>query len=414
MGQWPIALSQLTRTAFTDRSFNILSTPAYVLDEELLKSNLTLLKQIQDRLDCKIILAQKAFSCFAAYPLIANYLPGTTSSGLFEAELAREEFPNGEVHVYSAAYRPGEVERLVEFCDHILFNSFSQWQRHVPIIDQANSRRSKPLSVGLRLNPEYSEQEHDMYDPASAHSRLGIKLRDFERGVEQYGLAGISFLHFHTLCEQGAEALHNTLEVIESNFGKYFSEIDMLNLGGGHHLTRADYNLEMLASDIRHLQEKYDLEIYLEPGEAVVLDCGYLVAEVLDIVGDADQIAILDTSATCHMPDVLEMPYRPRCFRPQAYGESEYQLAGEAGEYQYTYLFGGPTCLAGDVFNKYSFENPLQIGDKVVFCDMALYSFVKNNTFNGMPLPALVWRKSDDSYQIIREFNYHDFKGRLS
>ena len=415
MGQWPISLSQQTRSAFTDRSFSGFNTPAYVIDEELLVSNLKLLKQVRERIGAKILLAQKAYSCFATYPLIARYLSGTTASGLFEAKLAKEEFPDGEVHVYSAAYRPGEVEELAEFCDHIVFNSFEQWQRCLPILNDASIRRERPIEVGLRINPEYSEQEYSMYDPAASGSRLGIRHSEFVKGVEKYGLEGISFLHFHTLCEQGAEPLHNTLKVVEEKFGSYLKQLKALNLGGGHHLTRADYNLDLLAADVEHLKESYDLEIYLEPGEAVVLDCGYLVASVLDIVGSDEEIAILDTSATCHMPDVLEMPYRPRCFKlSYDLTDNTYPLAGEAGAYKHTYLFGGPTCLAGDVFNKYSFPEPLSIGDKVVFCDMALYSFVKNNTFNGMPLPALVLRKDDDTYQVIKAFDYQDFKMRLS
>ncbi len=418
------AKSQKFSTASLDRSFALKHTPAYVIDLELLEDNLRLLAEVKQKAGCKIILAQKAYSLPHTYPLIAKYLDGTTASGSNEALLASEFFADGEIHVYSAAYGLEEITQLAQFCDHILFNSFEQWVRFRSVIEQARKERTSPLHVGLRVNPEYTEQEHAMYDPAGSFSRLGITEAKFAQGVEQYGLDGIDTLHFHTLCEQNSDALANTVKVFCAKFGKYFKQIKHLNLGGGHHITRKDYDLALLIQTVQELKTTYDVEVYLEPGEAVVLDCGFLVSQVLDIVENDKQIAILDTSATCHMPDVLEMPYRPRCFLlkqpaevaadPRLASENSYQLAGEAGEYAHSYLFGGPTCLAGDVFNEYSFTEPLQIGDRVVFCDMALYSFVKNNTFNGMPLPDIVVRQEDDSYQVIRHFTYEDFKKRLN
>ena len=372
--------------------FSSLQTPCYVVDEALLERNLVILKQVIDRTGCKILLAQKAFSMFACYPLIGSYLNGTTASGLFEARLGKEEM-GGETHIFSPAYREDEIDEILSLCDHVIFNSFSQWEKY----------RDKVLasgkSAGLRLNPEYSTQDHAIYDPCSPGSRLGITLKKFRPDL----LDGIEGLHFHTLCEQDAAPLVETVAVVEEKFGPWLSQMKWLNFGGGHHITRPGYDIDALVSCVSRVQERYGVQVYLEPGEAVSLNAGFLVSTVLDVLENSGNIAVLDTSAACHMPDVLEMPYRP----PIAGG-------GGLGEKAYDYRLGGPTCLAGDVIGDYSFDEPLSPGSRVVFCDMAIYSMVKNNTFNGMNLPAIYLKKQDGSIQLVRKFGYEDFKTRLS
>lgn len=367
-------------------------TPCYIVEEELLEKNLKILKQVSDATGCHILLAQKAFSMFYFYPLIDQYLAGTTASGLFEARLAHEKI-KGENHVFSPAYQEDEFEEIASICDHILFNSFAQWKKY------GKQALAKGKECGIRINPECSTQEHGIYDPCSVGSRLGTTLKNFEPDQ----LEGICGLHFHTLCEQNVDALETTLAAVEAKFGKWMHQMKWINFGGGHHITRADYDVEKLISCIRRVQETYHVEVYIEPGEAVALNAGFLVASVLEIVENDKKIAILDTSAACHMPDVIEMPYRPNVIN-----------AGAAGEKPYTYTFGGPTCLAGDIIGEYSFDEPLKIGDRVVFCDMAIYSMVKNNTFNGMKLPAIAAAKKDGTLQIVRSFGYEDFKMRLS
>lgn len=364
-------------------------TPAYVVDQDLLIKNLEILKSVQDRTGCHILLAQKAFSMFYFYPLIGRYLKGTTASSLYEAKLGKEEM-GGETHIFSPAYLEGEFDEVLSLCDHIVFNSFAQWKKY----------KGKALgkSCGLRINPECSTQDHAIYDPCSPGSRLGISVSAFEGE----NLDGIEGLHFHTLCEQNADALQKTLEAVEKKFGRFLYQMKWLNFGGGHHITRADYDIGTLVSCILHMKEKYDLEIYLEPGEAVALNVGFLVTRVEDIVQNGMDIAILDTSAACHMPDVIEMPYRPPLLD-----------SGLPGEKAYTYRLGGPTCLAGDIIGDYSFDRPLQIGDKLVFGDMAIYSMVKNNTFNGVRLPDIAV-KDEMGVHVVKRFGYQDFKGRLS
>lgn len=376
-----------------------LRTPYYLVDEALLTENLEILKDISERSGCKILLAQKAFSMFYAYPLLKKYLSGSAASGLFEARLGHEEF-GGETHVFSAAYREDEFEDILRYADHIVFNSPSQVKKYGDRAKRAGK------SIGLRLNPECSTQEgHAIYDPCSPGSRLGTAKKnfgsagDFESGI----LPLLDGFHFHTLCEQNSDALETTLEAVEEKFGPYLSGLKWLNLGGGHHITRQDYDREKLISLILKLREEYGLEIYLEPGEAVVLNAGFLVSTVLDRMENGVEIAILDTSAACHMPDVLEMPYRP----PVRDG-------GGPGEKKYTYRLSGPTCLAGDVIGDYSFDTPLEEGKQVIFCDMALYTMVKNNTFNGMPLPSIVYRDTGGNLRLVKEFGYEDFKNRLS
>lgn len=370
--------------------FREINTPAYVLDEAGLVRNLEILADVQRRTGCKILLAQKAFSMFSVYPLIAKYLSGTTASGLYEAKLGREEF-GGEVHVFCPAYKESEIGEIAEICDHIVFNSVRQLMRF------KDSCAGK--SLGLRINPECSTQEEPIYDPCAEGSRLGVRLCDFDESVLPY----IDGLHFHTLCEQNSDALEQTLAAVEERFGKFLHQMKWLNFGGGHHITRPDYDIEKLCALITREQEKYGVQVYLEPGEAIALRAGWLVTEVMDIVRNGTDIAILDASAACHMPDVLEMPYRPPLY-----------LSGKAGEKEHTYRLASRTCLAGDVIGDYSFDEPLEIGDRLCFEDMAIYSMVKNNTFNGMPLPDIAILHTDGSYEVVKSFGYEDFKERLS
>lgn len=372
---------------------NQVPTPAYVIDEAKLVNNLEILKSVQERTGCKVLLAQKAFSMYATYPLISQYLAGTTASGLYEAKLGREEF-GGEVHVFAPAFKDADLEEILEIADHVVFNSERQLRKHV------DKCRAAGVSVGLRINPECSTQdEHALYDPCAAGSRFGVRIDQFSEDL----LGLVDGLHFHTLCEQNSDDLKTTLEAVEAKFGPYLHRIKWLNMGGGHHVTREDYDLELLVSSIQHIQEKYGLEVYIEPGEAIALNAGYLVTEVLDIVENGIETLVLDASATCHMPDVLEMPYRP----PLRHGF-------EAGEKAFTYRLSSNTCLTGDIIGDYSFEKPVQIGDKLYFEDMAIYSFVKNNTFNGIGLPSLVLMDQTGDCRIIKSFGYEDFKGRLS
>lgn len=370
-----------------------LNTPYFLVDEGLLKKNLELLRQVQQEAGCKILLAQKAFSMFACYPLISQYLAGTTASGLYEARLGREEFP-GEVHVFSPAYREEEFQALLGLADHFVFNSPSQLRKYAQRAKEAGKQ------VGLRVNPECSTQEgHAIYDPCAPGSRLGTTLANFDESL----LPLLDGLHFHTLCEQNSDDLETTARAFEEKFGKYLHGLKWVNFGGGHHITRPDYDIERLVRTIEHFRDTYGVQVYLEPGEAVVYHAGFLVASVLETLHNGMDIAILDTSAACHMPDVLEMPYRPPLWQ-----------SGEPGEKAHTYRLGGPTCLAGDIIGDYSFDQPLQEGDRLVFEDMALYTMVKTNTFNGMPLPAILWRDEQGQGWLVKEFGYEDFKNRLS
>ena len=370
------------------------ATPAYVIDEKQLIHNLEILKGVQDRTGCSILLAQKAFSMYACYPLIAKYLKGAAASGLFEARLAYEEFP-GENHVFNPAFQDKEFSELLQYCDHFVFNSVTQWKKF----------RERALAAhkecGLRINPEYSTQDHAIYDPCSPLSRLGARISE----IQPEELEGLTGFHFHTLCEQGAEPLAETLEAVEEKFGKYLPQLKWINFGGGHHITKEGYNIPLLEKCINRMQEKYGLKVYLEPGEAVALNAGFLVTEVLELIEGPERempVAILDASAACHMPDVIEMPYRPPLFN-----------SGEEGEKTYSYMLAGATCLAGDNIGIYSFDEPLQCGQRLVFGDMAIYTMVKNNTFNGMALPDIYYVDSQDELKCIKKFAYENFKCRL-
>lgn len=373
--------------------FEELPTPSFIVDEALLEKNLKILQGIMKRTGAKIILAQKAFSMFHLYPMISQYLSGTTASGLYEARLGYEEMGK-ENHIFSPAYRDEEMDEIISICDHIIFNSFSQLEKFKERVLKAEKK------IGLRINPECSTQNsHEIYDPCSPGSRLGVTIDQFRPEL----LNGVSGLHFHTLCQQNADDLEVTLNAVEEKFGNWLTQMEWINFGGGHHITRQDYDIPLLEKCIKRMQTTYGLEVYLEPGEAVALNAGYLVTTILDTIKNGIDIAILDASATCHMPDVLEMPYRPPLFG-----------SGKVGEKPYLYRLGGPTCLAGDIIGDYSFDQPLKIGDRLIFGDMAIYSMVKTNTFNGMPLPAIAIKKKNGDYQLVRKFGYEDFKMRLS
>ena len=431
-----------------------ISTPAYVINEKRLRENLEILKDVQERSGAKILLAQKAYSAYQTYPLLASYLSGATASGIFEARLAHEEFKTSdgkkcENHVYEPAYKDSDMEELCNICDHVVFNSISQLEHHRSVWEKYVSEGK--IKVGLRINPELSaEDAHEIYDPCSPGSRLGIRNENMPDDLPE----GVSGLHFHNLCEQGFEPLEETFLKVERDFFRFFpapripddydgfilrtmgfelsdtsydeevaldnipvdtdeldaelgvsglNKISWINLGGGHHITREDYDREGLIKLVLYIREKYGIEVYLEPGEAIALDAGYLVTTVMDVV-DTDRIPvlILDASASCHMPDVIEMPYRPPL------KDSE-----EPGEMNYTYRLSSMTCLAGDVIGDYSFETEKKPGDKLFFEDMAIYSFVKNNTFNGMPLPDIDIMHEDGEVEVLRRFSYEDFKNRL-
>lgn len=369
-------------------------SPSYLVDERLLKRNLEILNSVQQRTGCDILLALKGFSMFSTFPLVSKYLKGVTSSSLFEARLGFEEFGK-EVHAYAPAYAEHEIDEYVKYIDHIVFNSFDQLNKYKEKIQSLY----KHISIGLRVNPGYSEVETELYDPCAVNSRLGIPFDQF-RPDELDGVEGI---HFHAMCEQNSDVLERILVHFEEKYGKYLHNMKWVNFGGGHHITRPDYDVEKLVHLINSFKEKYDVQVILEPGEAIALNTGYLVTTVLDIVKNGMDIAILDTSATCHMPDVLEMPYRPQIIG-----------ASTPNDKPYTYRLGGMTCLAGDVIGDYSFDEPLKPGDKIVFTDMAHYTMVKNHMFNGVNLPSICLFNEEEGIKVVREFHYEDYRNRLS
>ncbi len=375
-----------------------LHTPYYVIDRDRLEENLKVLRGVMDRTGCRILLAQKAFSCYAVYPLISQYLCGATASGLFEARLCHEEMPGRENHIFSPAFREEDMPEILSICDHIVFNSIRQLELYGKRAKEAG------LQVGLRINPQISTQpaEHAIYDPCAKGSRLGVTLEEFRKASADL-VALLDGLHFHTLCEQNSDDLETTLNGFEGQFREWLPQMKWVNFGGGHHITRADYDIPRLERCINRMSQGYGLMVYLEPGEAIALNAGYLHTQVLEVQHHAGamDIAILDTSAACHMPDVLEMPYRPPL-----------RDSGLPEEKVYTYRLGGPTCLSGDIIGEYSFDAPLKEGQTLIFEDMAIYSMVKNNTFNGMPLPAIYLKQGSD-YTLLKSFTYADFKSRL-
>ena len=371
--------------------FETLPTPCYVLDEGRLLENLRILKQLQDDTGCKILLAQKAFSMFCEYPMMREYLSGTTASSLYEARLGKEEM-GGETHIFAPAYRDEDFDEVAAICGHVVFNSFTQLEKY--------RGRCKSASIGLRINPECSTQEHAIYDPCAPGSRLGITAESFRPEL----LNGVEGLHFHTLCEQNADDLVLTLNAVEAKFRSWLPQMKWLNMGGGHHITREGYDRALLKNCICRMRDKYGLEIYLEPGEAVALNAGYFITEVLDVVENSGVTSlILDGSAACHNPDVLEMPFRPPV-----------EGAGLPNEKAYTYRLTACTCLAGDIFGDYSFDTPVKIGDNLRFNNFAIYTMVKNNSFNGMRLPSIAVMDVNGDCRIVRSFGYEDFKCRLS
>jgi len=375
-----------------------LPSPCFVVDEVAVEENLRVLARVQRESGAKVLLALKAFSMFSLAPLVARYLSGTCASGLHEARLGREEF-GGEVHTFCAAFTERDLQQVLQISDHVVFNSCSQWDRFRAMALAAQERRPG-LEFGLRVNPEHSEGKVALYDPCAPGSRLGIPLSQ----LRPEALDGISGLHMHTLCEQDFPPLQRTVAAFEERFGPFIQRMRWINFGGGHHITRSDYQVDELIDMLVRFRERHGVQLYLEPGEAIAYHCGVLVSEVLDLTWNGVAQAILDTSATCHMPDVIEMPYRA-----QVIG------AGESGEHGHTYRLGGQTCLAGDVLGDYSFPEPLRVGQRLMFEDMAYYTMVKTTTFNGINLPAIaIWNSDTDEIRVVREFGYDDFRGRLS
>jgi len=424
--------------------YDELSTPAYIVQEGALKKNLEILKDVEDSTGCRILLAEKAFSMFKVYPLIAEYLAGTTASGLYEAKLSYEEFCRkaddagmagsaadssttgvcAENHVFEPAYKISEMKELCEICDHIYYNSLSQLELHRSIWEPY--QKAGKLKVALRINPEHSTQEgHEIYDPCAVGSRLGIRRALLPEKLPD----GVSGLHFHTLCEQGVEPLIETFRSVEEKFSSQLHQISWINMGGGHHITKADYDVQKLKDFLNEVKAKYDIDIYLEPGEAIALNAGTLITKVLDIVETEDMPTfIMDASAACHMPDVLEMPYTPPLFGALKSGMEEYleeknwgsadgRSEGKTESEGVWVRLASRTCLAGDVIGIYKLPFLPKVGDILTFGDMAIYSMVKNNTFNGMSLPDIVLEHDtadDDRYELVKSFGYKDFKERLS
>lgn len=374
-------------------------TPYYLIDEAALERNLKILASVRKRAGVKILLAQKAFSAFDTYPLIAKYLDGTTASGIYEARLAHEEMPTRENHVFNPAFTDEEFAEVTKWCDHIVLNSVSQTRRFTRLLNRLTAQSLNRPSLGLRVNPGYSEVSTEIYNPCVKGSRLGVP-RAF---IQEGDLDGVEGLHFHTMCEQGADVLARTLPHFEEKFGEFLPQMKWVNFGGGHHITKKGYDIALLVKTLKDFRKRHpNLEVYLEPGEAIALNAGTLVTSVREVFDYGMPIAILDASAECHMPDVIEMPYRPPI-----------KGAGKPGEKRYTYRLGGPTCLAGDVIGDYSFARRLKPGDEVVFGDMAIYTMVKNNTFNGMPLPSIAIKRKSGRIGLLRAFGYEDFKRRL-
>ena len=396
-------MENLERFPFTqyqscEEAFRKLPTPCYVLDEKQLMRNGRIMAEVAKRTGARFLLAQKAFSNYDLYPVLAPYMAGTEASGLYEARLGKEELPHKENHVFCAAYRQDEFPELLSYADHIIFNSPNQLKQFGPIAKSAGK------SIGLRINPEFSTQEgHDIYNPCAPGSRLGTTREQWDSQMTEEDMLLLDGIHFHTLCEQDAEDLASTLDAVADKFGDILPRMKWINFGGGHHVTREGYHIPLLEECIRRAQDEWGVTVYLEPGEAWALNAGYLLTTVLDLSKNGDtNLAILDMSAACHTPDVIEMPYRPPLFQ-----------AGEPGEKAICYRLGGPTCLSGDVIGDYSFDHPLSAGELLIFGDMAIYTTCKNNTFNGMPLPGIWVLRANGELEELRSFCYEDFKMRL-
>ena len=375
-------------------NYDNIDTPVYICEEKLLEKNLKLLDYVQKQSGAKIILALKGFAMHSTFPLVKKYLKGCTASGLHEAKLAHEYF-KGEVHTYSPAFKDTDIEEIAKISDYIVFNSSSQLIKYKDIVKNINPT----ISISLRINPEVSFSPKEIYNPCGLYSRLGVTIANFDESVMQY----IDGLNFHALCEQNVDALEEVLFKFEANFSKYFKNLKYINFGGGHHITKQGYDVDKLIQIIKTFRDKYRVEVYLELGEAVAWESGVLVSSVLDIVDNGRKIAILDTSAEAHMPDTLSMPYR-----------ADVRDSDETNKKKYTYILAGNTCLAGDIMGSYSFDKPLEVGQKIIFEDQIHYTFVKNTTFNGIKLPSLAILRQNGTFDIIKEFNYEEYKGRLS
>ncbi len=376
-------------------NYDNLPSPSYVCDLTRLEKNLKLLAHVKDESGAKVILALKGFAMWSTFGLVRQYLDGATASGLHEAKLAYEEM-KGEVHTYSPAFKEEEIEEIASISDHIVFNTPSQLRRFAAKAKAVNPK----ISVSLRVNPEFSSSPVDLYNPCGIYSRLGTTKKNFDESI----LDQLDGLNFHALCEQNVDALEGVLAAFEEKFGAYIDGMKYINFGGGHHITRKDYDVEKLIEVIKGFKARHNnVEVYLEPGEAVGWQTGELVATVLDVFENGMNVAILDTSAEAHMPDTLAMPYR-----------ADVRGSGEAGEKAYTYRLGGNTCLAGDIMGDYSFDAPLQVGDRIIFEDQIHYTFVKNTTFNGIKLPSLVLVTQEGEVEVVKEFGYPDYKNRLS
>lgn len=390
----------IDRKGWKSSDFSAVETPCYVVNLRKLEENLKILDSVQRATGSKILMAVKGFSMFSVFPLLRKYLPGVEASSPHEARLCREEFGK-EVHVFSPSYTAENIQEYLRYADHLVFNSFSQWKLCRDIIKKFHQKSKRKVSCGIRVNVEHSEVEIPLYDPSRPRSHFGVTLANFE----PENLDGIEGLHFHNLCELGADALERTLAAFEAKFGAFLPQMKWVNFGGGHHITRADYDVSLLCRILTDFKKKYPhLEVYLEPGEAIALNAGVLVGSVVDIAHNGMDIAVLDISPTCHMPDVLEIPYTPALL-----GATIGEQAG-----QHPYQLVGSTCLTGDVIGTYSFPRRLRMGQKLVFLNMAIYTMVKNNTFNGVNLPSIAILDDDGTIRVIRRFGYQDFKGRLS
>ncbi|GAA9919374.1 carboxynorspermidine decarboxylase [Helicobacter pylori] len=403
------------------KKYSAIPTPCYVLESERLEKNAKILEIVRQQSGAKVLLALKGYAFWREFGILRQKLNGCCASGLYEAKLAFEEFggreSQKEICVYSPAFKEAEMSAILPLATSIIFNSFYQYATYKDRILDKNKQLENlglsPIKMGLRINPLYSEVTPAIYNPCSKVSRLGITPSGFEKGVKEHGLEGVSGLHFHTHCEQNADALCRTLEHVEKHFKPYLENMEWVNFGGGHHITRSDYDVNLLIQTIKNFKERYhDIEVILEPGEAIGWQCGFLIASVIDIVKNDQEIAILDASFSAHMPDCLEMPYRPSILKISVENDEEL-VEVEKGENQgaFSYFLGGPTCLAGDFMGSFSFEAPLKRGDKIVFQDMLHYTIVKNNSFNGVPLPSLA-RLDQQGFKILKNFSYEDYKDR--